>query len=130
MLKDRELDHLGIATSDLAKSVNWYVDTMGFEVYGECIAEDGTPIKFLKNGQGVKYEFYELENPEPGVIDHIDHISFVSDDIEKDYEYCVSKGCKITTDGIEQIGAFWDNGCRFFKIEGPGGEKVEFDQIL
>ena len=130
MFRNRKLDHLGIATSDLEKSVNWYVDVLGFEVFGECIAEDGTPIKFIKNDQGIKYEIFQLPNLGPEEVDHINHISLVSDDIEKDYEYCVSKGFKVTTDGIQGIGTAWEKGCRFFKIEGPSGEQIEFDQIL
>ena len=130
MVKNRKLDHLGIATSDLEKFVNWYVDVLGFEVFEECIAEDGTPIKFLKNNEGVIYEVFQLENLKPEDMNRIDHISYVSDDIEKDYEYCMSQGFKDTTGGIQTIGTAWSKGCSYFKIEGPNGEQIEFDQIL
>ena len=38
-------------------------------------------------------------------------------------------GYKIITDGIQDI-AFWDNGARYFFIQGPNNEKIEFCEIL
>lgn len=57
-------------------------------------------------------------------------MSFVSDDIEKDYEYFMKHGYKCTTQGVERLDDAWENVCRYFKIKGPGGEEIEFDQIL
>jgi hypothetical protein len=37
-------------------------------------------------------------------------------------------GYTITTNGIEALPTFWDNGCRYFKILSPTGEQVEFSQ--
>lgn len=44
--------------------------------------------------------------------------------------YAVKQGYEITTKGIESIDRFWANGIRYFKIRTPGGEQIEFNQIL
>ena len=75
------------------------------------------------------YEVYEADIPE-AVQGKIDHISFVSEDIEADFAYCVEQGYTICTNGIESIPTFWENGCRYFKLLTPTGEQVEFCQIL
>ena len=130
MLKNKKHDHLGMATNNLDKLVAWYVDELGFEVFGECVAPDGTPIKFIRNGD-LKYEIFQpAGGADPDTIGRIDHVSYASDDIEKDYKYCVEKGYEILTDGIEGIDSAWEKGCRYFKIKGPDGEAIEFDQIL
>ena len=75
------------------------------------------------------YEMYE-EPIDEAVQGKIDHISFVSNDIEADYAYCQKQGYTICTDGIEGIPTFWEKGCRYFKLLTPTGEQVEFCQIL
>ena len=60
----------------------------------------------------------------------MDHIAFVSNDIEADYAYCVQQGYQICTNGIEDIPGRWENGCRYFKILSPCGEQIEFSQNL
>ena len=127
MIKGRKLDHIGLAVTDLEASKNWYCDVLGFEVIGHFYAGD-TPAYFIKNGDTV-YEMYE-EAIDEAVQGKIDHISFVSNDIEADYVYCQKQGYTICTDGIEGIPTFWEKGCRYFKLLTPTGEQVEFCQIL
>ncbi|WP_066684445.1 VOC family protein [Christensenella intestinihominis] len=130
MLKNRKHDHIGLATDDIDATVAWYTEVLGFELYGECIAPDGTPCKFLR-GNGINYEVFQpVSGVGESVRGKIDHISFVSDDIEKDYEYSVKMGYPCTTGGIQDMESAWENGCRYFKIKSPTGEEIEFDQIL
>ncbi len=127
MIKGRKLDHIGLAVTDLEASKNWYCDVLGFEVIGHFYAGD-TPVYFIKNGDTV-YEMYE-EAIDEAVQGKIDHISFVSHDIEADYLYYKEQGYPICTDGIEGIPTFWEEGCRYFKLLTPTREQVEFCQIL
>jgi hypothetical protein len=60
----------------------------------------------------------------------IDHIAFVSDDIEKDYRYCMEKGYRDTTGGIQGIPTAWERGNRYFKVATATGEEIEFCQVL
>ena len=120
MIKNRRIGHIGIATNDVERDVQWYVDVLGFEVTGK-----------FQNGNDTVFEIFPSYSRLPDEVSgRIDHYSFASDDIESDYAYCVENGYKIVTDGIEGIAGFWDNGIRYFKIASPTGEQFEFCQIL
>lgn len=127
MIKGRKLDHIGLAVTNLEASKDWYCDVLGFEVIGHFHA-GSTPVYFIKNGDTV-YEMYEEDIPE-AVQGKIDHISFVSHDIEADYAFCKEQGYAMATEKIEALPTFWEKGCRYFKLATPTGEQVEFCQIL
>ena len=50
-------------------------------------------------------------------------------DIEEIYQYINQAGLNTTQDSIHFL-PFWENGVRFFTIEGPNKEKIEFSQYL
>ena len=50
-------------------------------------------------------------------------------DIERVYELINREGLNTTKDQINFL-PFWEKGVRFFTIEGPNHEKIEFSQIL
>ena len=128
MIKNRALGHIGLAVTDLEAAVNWYVETLGFEVIGRFQTGEGVPICFIKSGDIVYEVFQPLNGPvAPGKIDHF---CFVSEDIEADYRYCVEKGYSFEKEGIQSLPTLWERGVRFFKIMSPTGEAVEFCQIL
>jgi lactoylglutathione lyase len=130
MLKGRHHDHIGVATKDLKATTDWYVNVLGFELFGEFAAPDGTLCNFLK-GKDLVYEVFQPTGGiSPAVEGKVDHIAYKSDDIERDYKYCMEKGLKCTTGGIQTIESFWERGCRYFKIASSTGEEVEFSQIL
>lgn len=124
MLKGRSLDHIGIASVDVEADVQYYIDVLGFRVIGHF----GT-CYFVQNG-GTIYEIFSRKEQPEAAIGKIDHIAYTSRDIEADYAYAVKQGYEITTNGIEAIDRFWENGIRYFKIRTPGGEQIEFNQIL
>lgn len=130
MIKNRKLDHIGLPVNDIETAANWYREVLGFKLIGDFVAPDGTKCKFMKNGDIV----YEIYQPVGGVKEEvtgkIDHFSYQSTDIEKDYEFCKRQGYKIITNGIEEIPTFWNHGCRYFKIESPTGEAVEFCEVV
>ena len=49
--------------------------------------------------------------------------------IEKVYEMINQAGLNTTNDTVHFL-PFWENGVKFFTIEGPNKEKVEFSQYL
>ena len=49
--------------------------------------------------------------------------------IEKVYELIGEAGLNTTKDTVHFL-PFWENGVKFFTIEGPNKEKVEFSQYL
>ena len=120
MIKGRKLDHIGLACTDPEADAAWYQDILGFTEIGKFMHK-GRYVHFIQNGTTV-YEIYH----EAEAAGKIDHMAYVSEDIDSDYAFCVEQGYKITTEGIEQIDAFWEHGIRYFKIESPCGEQVEF----
>lgn len=129
MIKGKKLDHIGLAVNDVEKNAQWYQDILGFSVKGKFIDDNEKHVYFLESN-GTTYEMYQDDSLPADAIGKIDHISYTSNDIETDYKFCVGKGYKICTEGIEEISQFWDNGCRYFKILSPAGEQVEFCQII
>ena len=47
MIKNRRIGHIGIATNDVERDVQWYVDVLGFEVTGKFQNGNDT-VLFLK----------------------------------------------------------------------------------
>jgi catechol 2,3-dioxygenase-like lactoylglutathione lyase family enzyme len=129
MITNRKLDHIGMAVDNVEAAKDFYVSVLGGTVVGTFFCDgDPNPVYFVKVGE-IVYEMYQ-EPVAPDARGKIDHIAYVSTDIEADYKFCVDKGYTITTDGIEALPTFWNQGCRYFKILSPTGEQVEFSQTL
>ena len=129
MIKGRALDHIGLANSDVEAAKDFYCTVLGFRVIGTFDCGIGHPVYFVQNG-GTVYEMYQDDALPADARGKIDHISYVSADIEADYAFCKSAGYTVTTNGIEALPTFWAHGCRYFKIASPTGEQIEFSQIL
>jgi len=71
-------------------------------------------------------ELTEIRNRKDG---HIDHMAFDVDDIDFTFRYLKNEGFLIL-EGEPVFLPFWKNGCRYFNIAGPDGERIEFNQIL
>ena len=131
MIKNRKLDHLGLFTNDIDATVKWYCDVLGFSLIGDFVGADGTVVKFIRNESGICYELISPPEGFPALYDgRIDHLSYVSDDIEADYAYCMQQGYRCTTGCVQDLKTFWEKGSRYFKIGSPTGEEIEFCQIL
>ena len=123
---ERKMDHIGLICNDLEANVKWYMEKMGFTVKGRFI-NNGKVFYFMENpADGLVYEMFEDQELPADIRGKIDHIAYYSDDLDADYEYCVENGYVISSNGIEEIPAFWENGCRFFTVQTPCGEKVEY----
>jgi lactoylglutathione lyase len=68
----------------------------------------------------------EIRNRSNG---HIDHIAFDVPDIENAFNLLKENGFNVIENEPVFL-PFWENGCRYFNISGPDGEKLEFNQIL
>lgn len=127
MIKNRALDHLGMAVDSVEAAKEFYTTVLGGTLEGTFFCEgDPNPVYFIRVGETL-YEIYQEATPE-GARGKIDHVAYVSENIEADFAYCTEKGYTIATNGIEALPTFWDNGCRYFKILSPTGEQVEFSQ--
>ena len=131
MIKGRALDHIGIACTDVEKDAAWYMDTLGFTLKGRFRSAGRKYYTyFVENPFGTVYEIFQRDDLDEKVQGKIDHIAYVSNDIEADYKFCVDAGYEICTNGIEDIPDRWEKGCRYFKIVSPTGEQIEFSQVL
>lgn len=121
------IQHIGIPTNDIEETITFY-EKLGFEVALRTVNEEaGEQVVFLKL-QSLVIETYENKAArlEAGAIDHV---AIDVKDIEKVYQLVHAAGLNTTQDTIHFL-PFWENGVRFFTIEGPNKEKVEFSQYL
>ncbi|HAF85374.1 MAG TPA: glyoxalase/bleomycin resistance/extradiol dioxygenase family protein [Sphaerochaeta sp.] len=119
------LQHIGIPTNNLDSTLAFY-QSLGFEKqYGTN--NKGEEVAFLLQKQ-VMIETYQNYQGAmaPGSIDHI---ALDVSDIEAVYAEVGKLGYPTLEDGIQGL-PFWKHGVRFFTIEGPNKEKIEFSQML
>ena len=121
------IQHIGIPTNNIEATVHFY-EKMGFETALRTLNEEaGEKVAFLKLGSLV-IETYENKaaKMKAGAIDHV---AIDVKDIERVYEMIDREGMNTTNDIIHFL-PFGENGVRFFTIEGPNKEKIEFSQYL
>lgn len=121
------IQHIGIPTNNIAETIKFY-HALGFETAYETVNEEANEkVAFLKL-HNLVIETYENKcaKMEYGAIDHV---AIDVTDVEKAYEKVCALGLNTLQDEIHFL-PFWDNGVRFFTIEGPNKERVEFSQFL
>ena len=121
------VQHIGIPTNDIEKTIEFY-QKLGFEIAFQPVNEEANEkVAFLKLHTLV-IETYENKAAamQAGAVDHI---AIDVKDIEKVYSMIDRAGLNSTQDTIHFL-PFWEKGVKFFTIEGPNKEKVEFSQYL
>ena len=121
------VQHIGIPTNDIGNTIEFY-QKLGFEIAFRTVNEEANEkVVFLKLHTLV-IETYENKAAvmQSGAIDHI---AIDVKDIEKVYAMINQAGLNSTQDTVHFL-PFWENGVKFFTIEGPNKEKVEFSQYL
>ena len=117
------LQHVGIPTNDIAKTIAFY-EALGFRIVHRK-DNRGEDVAFLKMGDLV-LETYQ-NHKAVGISGAIDHIALNVTDVEEARRIAD----KLKLDVIEEGQLlFWENGVRYFTVLGPNGEKVEFNQYL
>lgn len=130
-----KIQHVGIPTINLNKSQEFY-ESLGFtNVMSSNFEHDGSQGKavMMKSGE-ILMEIYQLPESELDMIRQrkngiIDHIAFDVEDIDQAFYYLKGNGYMVIEDTPVYL-PFWKNGCRYFTILGPDGERIEFNQIL
>jgi catechol 2,3-dioxygenase-like lactoylglutathione lyase family enzyme len=131
----RGLQHLGIPVTNLERSVGFY-SSLGFiRIHSAYVDETGgrVLVAFMEQG-GVIIELYQVTEPEREKIrarsdGHIDHIAFDVENVEEAFQELLSAGFEMVEKEPVFLN-FWKNGCKYFAVRGPYGEKLEFNQIL
>lgn len=121
------IQHVGIPTNDIETTIQFF-EKLGFETALRTINEEADEkVAFLRL-HSLVIETYENKaaKMETGAIDHV---AIDVKDIEKVYELVNRIGLNTMQDTIHFL-PFWENGVKFFTIEGPNKEKIEFSQYL
>jgi len=118
------LQHIGIPTNDVEKTVRFY-ESLGLETYYRK-QDDKFDVAFMRLGSFV-IETYKGEVLER--TGAIDHITIDVTDIGAVFELVKEGGYKLLDKEIITLD-FFEKGCSYFIIEGPNRERVEFNQIL
>ena len=127
--------HIGIPVRDIEASKAFY-GGFGFQeiMYAE-IPVSGDAVKaVMMSKSGLTIELYQLVGEELEEIatrkdGHVDHIAMTVLDIDKAFDDLQAAGMDIIEEAPVSLD-FWENGCKYFTIRGPNGEKLEFNQII
>ncbi len=134
-LKINSLQHVGIPVTDIVSSESFYkrlgfenVMATGFEFNG------GKGRVAMMRLNDMILEIYQMPEAELAEVrsrgnGHIDHIAFDVDDIDQTFIELKQAGFNMLEPEPVFL-AFWTNGCKYFNITGPDGERLEFNQIL
>ena len=116
--------HIGIPTNDLDKTIAFFTK-LGFVSALETVNNAaGARVAFLQLGD-LMIETYEAAE-KAGAIDHV---ALATTDIEAAFAAAKEAGMHLLHSSIQSL-PFWENGVRFFMVEGPNKERIEFCQKL
>ena len=121
------IQHIGIPTNNIDKTISFY-HALGFETALQTVNEAAhEKVAFLK----LKNLVIETYENKAAKMAHgaIDHLAIDVADIEAAYNF-INEARLNTTDDTIHFLPFWSNGVKFFTIEGPNKEKIEFSQYL
>ena len=134
-LKLNHIQHIGIPVTDINVSEAFYwllgfknVMSSAFEHNGDrgTVAMMKLNDMIIELYQMPENELKEIRNRQNG---HIDHIAFDVDDIDETFSELKKASFTILEEKPVFL-SFWKNGCKYFNITGPDGERLEFNQIL
>jgi len=118
------LQHIGIPTNDIKKTTEFY-QSIGFELVN-LESNGNEKVAFLRLGN-LMVETYQ--NFQATLCDGaINHISLDVENIEHLFEEVKTAGMTIISNDVECL-PFWKHGIKYFIIEGPNNERLEFCQI-
>ncbi|WP_183565854.1 VOC family protein [Mucilaginibacter sp. SP1R1] len=129
------IQHIGVPVTDVNRSQQFY-NRLGFTNVMEAPFNDnggqGTCVMMQRGN--ILMELYQL--PEAGLTEirnrsngHIDHVAFDVSDIDETFNIIKQAGFNVLEEAPVFL-QFWKNGCKYFNITGPDGERLEFNQVL
>jgi len=129
------IQHIGIPVTDIRRSETFYTK-LGFSNVMEAPFnyKESTGTCIMMQRDNMVLELYQFPVSELGPIKdrkdgHIDHIAFDVPDIDSTFAALKNAGFNVIEENPVFLD-FWKNGCRYFNITGPDGERLEFNQLL
>ena len=134
-LKINAIQHIGVPVTDLKASQAFY-SRLGFSNVMEAPFADngGTGACVMMQSGNIIMELYQLPDASLPAIrsrsnGHIDHVAFDVSDIDEAFKVITEAGFNVLEPEPISL-QFWKNGCKYFNITGPDGERLEFNQVL
>lgn len=118
------IQHVGIPAKEIEATKAFY-EKLGFAVIFETVKE-GAKVIFFKL-HNLVIETYEADTKMAAGA--IDHIAVNVTDVEQVYKEICAMELNTLQDELHFL-PFWENGVRFFTIQGPNKERIEFSQFL
>lgn len=121
----KRIDHTGIMVRDINASITFYEEVLGMKLKDRITHTNGViELAFLGFEDGPETEIeliqgYSSELPAEGKVHHI---ALLTDDIAAEYTKAEKMNAKFIDEEITTL----PNGYRYFYIEGPDGEWIEF----
>lgn len=119
------IQHIGLPTTQVQKTIDFYRG-LGFSL---ATRHDigGRDFAFMQLGN-LLLEIIPTDDPAM-VRGAVDHFCLDAKDIDSLFVALKDAGYTMLDDSINDI-AFWDKGARYFFIQGPNNERIEFCEIL
>lgn len=134
-IKLNHIQHIGIPVTSIKTSETFY-EKLGFKNVMATTFQynKGTGYVVMMKMNDMIIELYQMPEAELKEIrerrnGHIDHIAFDVDDIDNTFKELKNNSFNVLEEAPVFL-SFWKNGCRYFNITGPDGERLEFNQIL
>lgn len=123
----KRIDHTGIMVKDIETSIAFYQDVLGMQLKDRITHTNGIiELAFLGFQEGPETEIeliqgYSSELPAEGKVHHV---ALLTEDIAAEFTHAKRQGAVFIDEEITTL----PNGYRYFYIEGPDGEWIEFFQ--
>ena len=120
------INHVGVPTLDYNKSVAFY-EGLGFKKASTKVNPNGQQVAFMQCGNLI-VEIYDKEGAamKTGAINHI---AVDVHNIDELHKIIKAKGFKFIQDKVTPL-PYWEKGIKYFSIEGPNKETIEFCERL
>ncbi len=134
-IRINHLQHIGIPVTNLKVSEAFYQKLGFIKVTSSEFDHNGNMGKMMMMQlKDIIIELYQLPENDLNEIrsrndGHIDHVTFDVSDIDQTYSAVKEASFQILEEQPVFL-PFWKNGCKYFNIVGPDGERLEFNQIL
>jgi catechol 2,3-dioxygenase-like lactoylglutathione lyase family enzyme len=129
------LQHIGIPVTDIAASEFFY-SRFGFKnvMQSTFTIKDEEGVCIMMKYKDIIIELYQMPEEQLQEIKkrkdgHIDHIAFDVTDAEATFLLLKKEHFNIVEDEPVLLSSFWENGCKYFNVIGPDGERLEFNEI-
>ena len=124
------LAHICVYTKDIAKSLAFYTDTLGFKLIHQTNLDSGFKFVMVRQGTCIIeiLEPKDANKTPPRTDGVIAHIALEVTDINATFENLKAKGVKFNTAVMEDPNIFGGVKIAFFR--GPSGETFELFQYL